>query len=223
MKLLVVEDDPKLASFIQKGFQAEACVVDVAHDGLTGWALFEKHAYEVVVLDVNLPYLNGFELCQRIRRQNRTTPVLMLTALDGINEKAEGFQSGADDYLCKPFEFRELLLRAKALTRRHYPEPQRVLQVADLALDPNARQVTRAGRRIELTTREYALLEYLMRNRGRIVSRVDIAERVWDVDLDTNTNVIEVYVGYLRKKVDRDFTPKLLHTVVGMGYVLREE
>lgn len=223
MKLLVVEDDPKLASFVRKGFEAEACDVTVAEDGRTGWTLFQQHTYDVVILDVNLPYMNGFELCRNIRQHNASVPVLMLTALDGLANKTEGFGSGADDYVCKPFEFRELLLRARALTRRRQPERQRVLQVADLVLDPDARQVVRAGKRIELTSREYALLEYLMINRGRVISRVDIAEWVWEVNLDTNTNVIDVYMGYLRKKIDRDFTPKLLHTVVGMGYILREE
>ncbi|ADB36971.1 response regulator transcription factor [Spirosoma linguale] len=223
MKLLVVEDDQKLASFISKGFEAEAFEVTIAPDGQAGWRLFQANPYDVVILDVNLPYLNGFELCRYIRQQTNEVPVLLLTALDGLNDKAEGFGSGADDYLCKPFEFRELLWRVQALTRRHYRERQRVLQVADLVLDPDARQVIRGGKHIPLTSHEYALLEYLMRNRGQVVSRVDIAERVWEVNLATSTNVIDVYMGYLRKKVDRDFASKLLHTVVGMGYVLREE
>lgn len=223
MKILVVEDDPKLTSFIQKGLVAEACEVELAYDGQMGWALFNKQTYDVIVLDVNMPHINGFELCRRIRQENTQVPILLLTALDSLADKAEGFGAGADDYLSKPFEFRELWMRIQALTRRHHASPQRCLQLADLVLDPDSKVVTRAGKRIDLTTREYSLLEHLLRNRGRIVSRVDIAERVWNVNFDTNTNVIDVYVGYLRKKIDRDFTPKLLHTVVGMGYVLRDE
>ncbi|WP_266367507.1 response regulator [Tellurirhabdus rosea] len=223
MRLLLVEDDPKLATFILKGLKAEAHEAEVAFDGQTGWAIFQKQPYDLVILDVNLPYMNGFELCRRIRQESNEVPILMLTALDAISDKTEGFGCGADDYLCKPFEFKELLLRIQALTRRHHPKAQRLLQVADLTLDPDARQVTRSGKRIDLTIREYALLEHLMRNRGRIVSRIDISEHVWDVNFDTNTNVIDVYVGYLRKKIDRDFSPKLIHTVVGMGYVLRED
>ncbi|AQG81899.1 response regulator transcription factor [Spirosoma montaniterrae] len=222
MKILVVEDDPKLASFVRKGFEAEACEVVVAYDGQTGRAMFNKQPYDVIILDVNMPHINGFELCRQIRQHNTEIPILMLTALDSLDDKAEGFGAGADDYLSKPFEFRELWLRTQALTRRHHTAPQRSLQLADLVLNPESKIVTRAGKRIDLTTREYALLEYLLRNQGRIISRVDIAERVWDVNFDTNTNVIDVYIGYLRRKIDRDFTPKLVHTVVGMGYVLRE-
>ncbi len=225
MKILLVEDEPPLASFVKKGFEHEGYDVTVAYDGRTGWSLYEQQPYDLVILDVNLPYLNGVELCRRIREGSQRVPVLLLTALDSLDDKEAGFAAGADDYLVKPFEFRELLMRARALTQRYAVAngERRELRMADLVLDLDAKTVTRAGQRIDLTTREYSLLEHLLRNRGRIVSRVDIAERVWDLDFDTTTNVIDVYVSYLRKKLDRDFSPKLIHTVVGMGYVMREQ
>ncbi len=225
MKILLVEDEPPLASFVKKGFEHEGYDVTVAYDGRTGWSLYEQQPYDLVILDVNLPYLNGVELCRRIREASQRVPVLLLTALDSLDDKEAGFAAGADDYLVKPFEFRELLMRARALTQRYAVAngERRELRMADLVLDLDAKTVTRAGQRIDLTTREYSLLEHLLRNRGRIVSRVDIAERVWDLDFDTTTNVIDVYVSYLRKKLDRDFSPKLIHTVVGMGYVMREQ
>jgi two-component system copper resistance phosphate regulon response regulator CusR len=195
MKILLVEDEPQVASFIKKGFEHEGYELTIAYDGRTGWSLYEQQPYDLVILDVNLPYLNGVELCQRIRAGGHRVPILLLTALDSLADKEAGFEAGADDYLVKPFVFKELNLDSKI--------------------------VTRAGQRIDLTTREYSLLEHLLLNRGRIVSRVDIAERVWELDFDTTTNVIDVYVSYLRKKIDRDFTPKLIHTVVGMGYVMR--
>jgi two-component system copper resistance phosphate regulon response regulator CusR len=166
--------------------------------------------------------MNGFELCKLFKQQNNQIPIIMLTAFDSIDNKTTGFEAGADDYLVKPFEFKELLLRVKALTRRNLNEDKRVLTIADLELNVSAKSVSRAGKRIDLTAREYTLLEHLMLNKGRIISRVDIAEKVWDLNFDTNTNVIDVYVNYLRKKIDKDFSPKLIHTVVGMGYVLRE-
>ncbi|MFD1467885.1 response regulator transcription factor [Hymenobacter caeli] len=224
MKILLVEDEPSVASFIKKGFAHEGYDLTVAYDGRTGWSLYDQQPYDLVILDVNLPYVDGLELCRRIRAGHRRVPVLLLTALDSLDDKEAGFAAGADDYLVKPFEFRELLMRARALTQRYAAasDERRELRMADLVLDLDAKTVARAGRRIDLTTREYSLLEHLLRNRGRVVSRVDIAERVWDLDFDTTTNVIDVYVSYLRKKLDRDFSPKLIHTVVGMGYVMRE-
>jgi two-component system copper resistance phosphate regulon response regulator CusR len=225
MKILLVEDEPPLASFVKKGFEHEGYDVTVAYDGRTGWSLYEQQPYDLVILDVNLPYVNGVELCRRIRAASQRVPLLLLTALDSLDDKEAGFAAGADDYLVKPFEFRELLMRARALTQRYTVAngERRELRMADLVLDLDAKTVTRAGQRIDLTTREYSLLEHLLRNRGRVISRVDIAERVWDLDFDTTTNVIDVYVSYLRKKLDRDFSPKLIHTVVGMGYVMREQ
>ncbi len=222
MKILLVEDDAQVASFVKKGFAHEGYELTVAADGRAGWASYNQQPYDLVILDVNLPYLNGVELCRRLRGGGRRVPILLLTSLDSLADKEAGFAAGADDYLVKPFAFRELLLRVRALTQRYAATstPQ-VLRLADLELDLNAKIVTRAGQRLDLTSREYSLLEHLLLNQGRIVSRVDIAERVWEVDFDTTTNVIDVYIGYLRKKIDRNFTPKLIHTIVGMGYVLR--
>lgn len=223
MKILLVEDEVSLASFIRKGIESEGYEIDLAYDGLVGQRMADNNSYDVIVLDVNLPYINGFELCRRIKQDSPKQSILVLTALDSLSDKESGFGAGADDYLVKPFEFRELMLRIKALARRHsdYSGLKTVLRVADLELDTEAHFVSRAGQRIDLTAREYALLEYLMVNKGKIVSRIDIAEKVWDLHFDTNTNVIEVYINYLRKKIDKDFSPKLLHTIVGMGYVLR--
>lgn len=222
MKILLVEDEERLASFIRKGMSAEGYDVEIAYDGRIGLSLFHKDSYDTIILDVNLPHINGFELCRLIRSENETVPVLMLTALDSLADKSEGFNAGADDYLAKPFEFQELLLRIRALTRRHTSKQKQLLQLADLELNLDTQTVTRAGKRIDLTTREYALMEYLMQNKGKIISRVDISERVWNLNFDSNTNVIDVYISYLRKKIDKGFSPKLLHTIVGMGYVLRE-
>lgn len=223
MKILLVEDEVSLASFIRKGIESESYELEVAYDGLMGQRLFEQQPYDVVILDVNLPLLNGFELCRYIKQHSPRQAVLMLTALDSLQDKESGFGAGADDYLVKPFVFRELLLRIRALARRSssYAGQHAILQVADLEMDTDARIVRRAGQRIELTTREYALLEYLLVNRGKTVSRVDIAEKVWDLHFDTNTNVIDVYVNYLRKKIDKNYDQKLIHTVVGMGYLLQ--
>lgn len=222
MKVLLVEDEERLVSFIRKGISAEGYEVEVAYDGRTGLSLFRKDLYDIIILDVNLPQINGFELCRLIRADNETVPVLMLTALDSLADKSDGFNAGADDYLAKPFEFQELLLRVRALTRRNRSKPKQILQLADLELNLDTKTVSRAGNRIDLTTREYALMEYLMLNKGKIISRVDISERVWSLNFDSNTNVIDVYISYLRKKIDKGYSPKLLHTIVGMGYVLRE-
>lgn len=223
MKVLLVEDEFSLSSFIKKGFESEGHPVDVAFDGLIAQRKFKQNTYDVAIFDINLPGINGFELCQQIKKDQPYVPVIFLTALDGIDDKVAGFESGADDYLVKPFEFRELLLRTRALIRRknQVPDSPRI-QIADLEIDIGAKIVTRAGKRIDLTAREFSLLEYLMINKGRIVSRVDIAEKVWDLNFDTSTNVIDVYINYLRKKIDKGFDKKLLHTVVGMGYVIRE-
>ncbi len=223
MKILLVEDEVVVTQFIQKGIEAEGYDLRVAYDGLRGRAVFDQQPFDVVILDVNLPGLNGFELCRYVKQHSPRQPVLLLTALDGMQDKEDGFGAGADDYLVKPFEFRELLLRIRALARRGeaYAGLRHVLRVADLELDLNARTAHRAGQPIELTTREYSLLEYLMTNRNRTVSRVDIAEKVWNLNFDTNTNIIDVYVNYLRNKIDKPFGQKLLHTIVGTGYMMR--
>lgn len=179
--------------------------------------------YDLVILDVNLPQLNGFEVCRRLRAERTQVAVLLITALGGIDHKTEGYDAGADDYLVKPFEFQELLLRVRALYRRYHDAgPSRVLRVADLALHLSTKRVERAGQPIALTAREYALLEYLLLNQGHVGSRVDVAEKVWDINFDTNTNIIDVYITNLRRKIDKDFSPELIHTVVGMGYALHE-
>lgn len=222
MKILLVEDEERLASFIRKGMSAEGYEVEVAYDGRTGLSLFRRDEYDIIILDVNLPQINGFELCRLIRSENETVPVLILTALDSLADKSDGFNAGADDYLAKPFEFQELLLRLRALTRRNGSKQKQILRLADLEVNVDAKTVIRAGKRIDLTTREYALMEYMILNKGKIISRVDISERVWSLNFDNYSNVIDVYISYLRKKIDKGFSPKLLHTIVGMGYVLRE-
>lgn len=225
MKILVVEDEPKLASFVKKGLEEQSCQVEVAYDGQMGRNMALSNTYDVIVLDVNLPKLNGFDVVQSIRQEKIQTPVLMLTAMSSVDDKLTGFESGADDYLIKPFEFRELMARLRALTKRGNENgvQANVLKVADLELDLNEKIARRDNRRIELTAKEFGLLEYLMRNRGRVVSRIDIAEKVWDIHFDTGTNVIDVYVNFLRKKIDKDFPQKLIHTVIGMGYMLKDE
>ena len=220
MRILVVEDEKKVASFVQRGLGAEAHQVDVAHDGETGLARALDGDYDLLVLDVMLPKRDGLSVLRELRARRRQVPVLLLTARAGVTDKVAGLDGGADDYLTKPFEVAELLARVRALLRRGTTAPA-ILGVADLRLDPATRSVTRGGRAIELTAREYALLEYFLRHPGRVLSRALIAQHVWGVSFDTFTNVIDVYVNYLRRKVDAEFEPKLIHTVRGAGYVLR--
>jgi len=223
VRILVVEDEEKVASFIRKGLEEERYAVDVALDGEEGLELAELNPYDLIVLDLMLPGLDGFRFIQRLRAQGVHTPILVLTARDSVGDKVKGLDLGADDYLTKPFAFAELLARIRALLRRGAPQAPPVLQVADLTLDPAARRVTRAGKPIELTAKEFALLEYFMRHAGRVLTRTMILEHVWDQSFDSYTNVVDVYVNYLRKKVDQGFEPRLIHTVRGVGYVLREE
>lgn len=223
--LLVVEDEAKVALFIQKGLETQSLSVTVAADGREGKRLIGAERFDLVILDVNLPVISGLELAQYIRTRNAYLPILMLTAHDSTTDKLLGFEAGADDYLAKPFDFLELIARVRALLRRSVPPQERetVLQLADLELDLRQKVARRSGRTIELTAREFALLDYLLRNQGRVVSRVDIAEQVWDTGFDTGTNVIDVYVNYLRNKIDKGSPVKLIHTVVGFGYVLKEK
>jgi heavy metal response regulator len=221
MHILVVEDEKKVASFIQRGLEAEHYTVDVAYDGEAGLVRVFDGNYDLLILDVMLPKRDGLSVLQEVRRHKLNLPVLLLTARDTVADKVAGLDRGADDYLTKPFAFEELLARVRALLRRGTPMPAPVLTLADLRLDLVTRQVTRAGRRIDLTAKEFALLEFFLRQPGRVLSRTLIAQHVWGVDFDTFTNVIDVYVNYLRKKIDTDFEPKLVHTVRGAGYVLK--
>jgi heavy metal response regulator len=221
MRILLVEDDRKVASFIRKGLEEEGYAVDVAADGETGLQMGLDRLHDLIVLDVMLPAKPGFQVTRELRQGKVATPVLMLTSRDTIEDKVQGLDAGADDYLTKPFAFAELLARVRALLRRGVDARAPKLQVADLILDPATRSVTRGGQPITLTNREFALLEYLMSNAGRVLSRTMIADHVWDYNFDSGTNVIDVYVNYLRKKIDAEKEPKLLHTVRGVGYVLK--
>ncbi len=226
MRVLLIEDEPDLASFIKKGLKSQSHEIDLAFDGKVGKSFFERTLYDIAIVDINIPYINGFELCKIFKSHEPKVPILLLTALDSIDDKTEGFNSGADDYLVKPFEFQELILRIAALNKRqqlNYNPYKDTIKIADLEMNTHIKTVTRAGELIELTSKEFSLLEYLMRNQGKIVSRVEISEKVWEINFDTNTNIIDVYVNYLRNKIDKKYTPKLIHTVVGMGYVLRNQ
>jgi heavy metal response regulator len=222
MRILLVEDDRKVASFIRKGLAEEGYAVDTAADGETGLAMGLDRLHDLIILDVMLPAKPGFQVVRELRQAKVSTPILLLTARDAVEDKVQGLDVGADDYLTKPFAFAELLARVRALLRRGGEGRPPALQVADLILDPATRTVRRGGEAIPLTNREFALLEYLMRNPGRVLTRTMIAEKVWDYSFDSETNVIDVYVNYLRKKIDAGRPSKLLHTVRGVGYVLKE-
>ena len=222
MRILVVEDEKKVASFLRRGLEAEHHEVDVAHDGDAGLARALATEYDLLILDVMLPRRDGLEVVRELRKQSRRMPILVLTARATLPDKVTGLDVGADDYLTKPFEFAEFLARVRALLRRGAPTTPPTLAVSNLTLDPVTRKVVRGGRQIELTPREYALLEFFMRHPGRVLSRALIAEHVWGVHFDSFTNVIDVYVNYLRRKIDSDLEPKLLHTVRGVGYVLKD-
>ncbi|HTL08074.1 MAG TPA: response regulator transcription factor [Chitinophagaceae bacterium] len=223
-RILLVEDERKIADSLKKGLSENQYHVEVAYDGLAGKELFSKQPFDLAILDINLPGMNGYELCKEIRLRNQQIPVMMLTALNAIDDKIEGFDAGADDYVIKPFDFKELLVRIRALLKRlrQTAPVVNVLKVADLVMNLESKEVTRDGRAIALTAKEFQLLEYLIKNKNRVVSRADIALNVWDIDFDTKTNVIDVYVTFLRKKLDKDFPNKLIHTQVGMGYILKE-
>jgi heavy metal response regulator len=223
MRLLVVEDERKVVSFIKKGLEEEGYAVDQASDGETGLMMGLDGVHDLIILDVNLPRMDGLSVLQTLRKKKITTPVLLLTVRAAIEDKVLGLDAGADDYLTKPFAFQELLARVRALLRRKAEAEPPLLQVADLKLDPARRLVSRGESKVELTAKEFALLDYFMRNPGRVLTRTMIAEHVWDYDFDPMTNVIDVYVNYLRKKIDAGREPKLIHTVRGVGYVLQVE
>jgi DNA-binding response OmpR family regulator len=224
MNILLVEDEPKVADFIKKGLEEQGYEIQLAYDGQIGERLALKKSYDLMIIDVILPYINGFELCKRIRMQGIDTPVLMLTALGSMEDKIAGFDAGTDDYLVKPFEFAELLARIKALTKRRTATNQSSnrIQVGELQLDLDKKIAIRGEKNIPLTSKEFALLEYLMKNKGKVVSRAEIAESVWEITFDTGTNIIDVYINILRKKIDKGFETKLIQTRIGLGYCLNE-
>lgn len=225
MKLLLVEDEPKTVQAIRQGLEESQFEVDVAYDGLIARRLALKTNYALIITDVVLPGMNGFELVKQLRAEGLATPILLLTALGETDDKVMGFDSGADQYLTKPFQFTELLARVRSLTKRgtQVAMTAQTLRYGGVELNLDAKTVMREGQPIELTAREFTLLEFLMRNQGRVVSKPTIAEHVWDLNFDTGTNVVEVYINYLRKKLDRNFPTKLIHTQFGMGYVFKEE
>ena len=223
MRILLVEDEVKVGSFIRRALEEESYAVDLCTEGEQAIELARTHPYDTIILDIMLPGLSGFEILRQLRKEGVKTSVLILTARTGVDERVKGLDSGADDYLTKPFAIEELLARVRALLRRGSSDSASVLQVDNLVVNPVTREVSRGGQRIELTTKEYALLEYLMRNAGRVLTRPMIAEHVWNLDFDTFTNVIDVYVNYLRNKIDRGHARRLIHTVRGSGYVLRAE
>jgi DNA-binding response OmpR family regulator len=222
MRILLVEDEKKLAELIARALKAERYAVDTASDGQSGWQLADTYDYDFIILDLMLPLLSGTEVLRRIRRKNQEVPILILTARDATEEKVKNFEAGADDYLTKPFTFAELLVRIKALLRRGPVSRDSVLRVGDLEVDRLSQQVRRAGKRIDLTAKEYALLEYLAANPGRVFSRTMIIEHVWDQSFEGLTNIVDVYVRHLRGKVDDGFTNKLIRTVRGVGYSLSD-
>lgn len=225
MKILVIEDEPKVVTFLQQGLEESGFEVDIAFDGTMGEKLASKGDYDCIVLDIIIPGMNGLEVCRKIRQKNIDTPLLMLTAMGTTDDKLEGFDAGADDYLVKPFDFKELVARINALTKRTsgIKHSTGTLKVGDLELDLNRKMARREGRSIELTAREFSLLEYFMYNRGRVLSRADISEKVWDISFDTGTNVVDVYVNILRRKIEKGFGSRLIHTRIGMGYIFDPE
>ena len=224
VKILLVEDERKIAETLKKGLTEQQYHVELCYDGIIGQKLFETYSFDIIILDINIPGINGYELCKIIRSRNQRIPIIMLTALSSTDDKIEGFDAGADDYVVKPFDFKELLVRIRALLKRIHQIPQagNILKVDDVVMNLDSKEVTRFGKPIALTAKEFQLLEYLVRNKNRVVSRADIALNVWDIDFDTKTNVIDVYVNFLRKKLDKEFDQKLIHTQVGMGYILKD-
>lgn len=226
MRILIVEDEERIASLVKQGLEEQGHTATVAYDGLSGKKLALQHDYDLLISDIILPHLTGLELCREIRSAKPDMPIILLTALGTTDDKVEGFDAGADDYLVKPFDFRELLVRIRAVMNRkigsHVLQPS-ILKYADLELNNQTKTVTRSGQTISLTPKELKLLEYMMQNSERVLSRVEIAEKVWDTHFDTGTNFIDVYINYLRKKIDKDFTDKLIHTKQGLGFIFVTE
>ena len=225
IKILLIEDEPKTVQSLKQGLEENHYTVDVAYDGLMGKQLATRTSYQLIISDIIIPGMNGLELCKSLRAEGIQTPILMLTALSTTDDKLVGFEAGADDYLAKPFDFKEFLARVKALIKRSIQTliEAQVLKFADLELDLTSKIVTRSGQKINLTAKEFQLMEYFLRNQEKVISKAEIAENIWEVEDEGSSNLIEVYVNYLRKKVDKGFPSKLIHTQFGMGYILRQE
>lgn len=223
MRVLLIEDDVTIARLLKEGLEDEAYAVDIAHDGSEGYRTAAADDYDVIILDIMLPEMNGYEVCRALRNNGNKTPILMLTARDTERDIVEGLDTGADDYLAKPFSFDVLLARIRALLRRPNEKLEEVLQVGDLKLDPSSKKVTRASQEINLTAKEYGVLEYLMRNKGKVLSKEQIISHVWDFDADVLPNNVELFIMFLRRKIDKPFKSKLIHTVSGFGYKLEEK
>jgi two-component system copper resistance phosphate regulon response regulator CusR len=225
IKILVVEDEPKVAAFIKEGLEEEQYEVTTVFDGHFGLKIASEQKFDVILIDLMLPYANGLEICKKLRELQIQTPILMLTALGSTDDKVKGLDAGADDYLVKPFDFKELLARIRVLYKRTNNQnfESAILSIADLSLNTETKIVTRNEVTIDLTAKEFLLLEYFLKNKSRVISRKEIAEKVWGLNFDTGTNVIDVYINFLRKKIDKDFSLKLIHTIIGMGYTIRVE
>jgi DNA-binding response OmpR family regulator len=224
-KILIVEDELKVAAFISKGLQTQNLANDISSTGAQAISLFNNHTYDLVILDIGLPDMSGLNVCEYIRKNNQTIPVLMLTAMGNLSDKLSGFEVGTNDYMIKPFDFMELLVRVNSLLQysKLVTKRSEIIQISDLELDLNEKVARRAGKEIQLTAREFNLLEFLMLNKGKVVSKTELAENVWDINFDTRTNFVEVYINYIRNKVDKGFSNKLIHTVVGMGYMIKQK
>lgn len=223
MRILLIEDDVTIARLLKEGLEDESYAIDVAHDGSEGYRTAAADEYDVIILDIMLPEMNGYEVCRALRKDGNKTPILMLTARDAERDIVEGLDTGADDYLAKPFSFDVLLARIRALLRRSNEKLEEILQVGDLKLDPSSKKVTRASQEINLTAKEYGVLEYLMRNKGKVLSKEQIISHVWDFDADVLPNNVELFIMFLRRKIDKPFKSKLIHTVSGFGYKLEEK
>jgi|SRR5438477_2853752 len=224
-RLLIIEDEPKIADTLKRGLSEVGYDADVAYDGIRGQQLFRNSEYDLVILDINLPGINGYQLCKEFRSTDSHIPIIMLTSLIELGDKIEGYEAGADDYIVKPFEFKELLLKIKVFLKRASSQPSSesaVLAAGDLELNTDSKEVRRGHKLINLTAKEFQLLEYLLQKKNKVVSRNDIATNVWGIDFDTNTNVIDVYINYLRNKIDKPFEQKLIQTQIGMGYILKD-
>ena len=225
-RILIIEDEKKIADTLKMGLSECGYYTEVAYDGIIGKRLLLTNTYDLIILDINLPGMNGYELCKMIRVHNSALPIIMLTSMSTLNDKIEGYNAGTDDYLVKPFEFRELIMKIRALLKRTLSEHLPIgnmLRANGLEMNLDSKEVNRDGQKINLTAKEFQLLEYFLRNKNRVLSRADIAVNVWDMDFQSNTNVIDVYVNYLRNKIDKKYSEKLIQTHVGMGYILKEK